>query len=409
MVSRPFLTAALVLACALAASSCSQAVGGAVACSGPLEAAGSGPAPSVHAAEAAASRYLRALAGGRSVAGMERPQNGAGGCSLRALDGWMRRVPLAQLRVVTASIGDAKPGTVDVLVTLSARLGGPPGTVSISLGQRVLEVAGGRQPRIAADLSSVRGGRPSGLAAVPDATYAVSPSGVVVSDGASAADARMALEALNGSYLAMARRYGSLGLRRPIVALLPSRQVVEQVVGYPVSPWEAGLEIQGLVFMIGPEWCCGDWRQGIVVHELAHAATRRMVLATPTSMVEGVAAYEEQNWDAAHGAPLPAYPLADAYRTGWQGTSAWGWEFSEWYRVPQRVLYLRYDDGAAVVRQVVREAGTSGLRRLARAFRAHHGVTWLSPAQLNAVFEAAIGRSFTQVEAAARSAAITGG
>ena len=48
----------------------------------------------------------------------------------------------------------------------------------------------------------------------------------------------------------------------------------------------------------------------------------------------------------------------------------------------------------------------AGLRRLCRAFRAHRGVTWLSTAQLNSVFERAIGRSFTQVEARARAATL---
>lgn len=132
-----------------------------------------------------------------------------------------------------------------------------------------------------------------------------------------------------------------------------------------------------------------------------------MVIGTPISLVEGVARYEEENWDAADGVPLPGFPLADAYRSGWNGASAWQWEFSEWYRVSQTALERRYFDGAAVVREVIREAGVRGLRALSRAFRARHGVTWLTSAQLNAVFKAGIGRSFTQVEAAAQAATIS--
>lgn len=367
-VIRSCVTVIAMLACAMAAGACTQASGHQAGCSGPLQASASGRAPSDGPAQAMVSRYLHALSSRRPVATMEQPANGAGACSLRALDRWLRGIPVARLQVVTTTVGGAPGGITDVLATLSARLGTPPGTISINLGQRMLAVSGGSSPRIAADVSSVRVGIPAGLAALPHATYAVSPSGVVVSDGASAADARMALAALDGSYLTMARRYGGLGLRHPVVALLPSRQVAERLVGYQISPWEAGMEIQGLVLMIGPEWCCGDYRQGIVVHELAHAATRRMVLGTPISLVEGVARYEEQNWDNAHGAPYPGYLLAGAYRSGWSGTSAWGWEFQEWYRVSAVALRQRYDDGAAVVREVVRDAGVAGLRRLCRAF-----------------------------------------
>lgn len=60
----------------------------------------------------------------------------------------------------------------------------------------------------------------------------------------------------------------------------------------------------------------------------------------------------------------------DAYQSGWNGASAWQWEFEEWYRVSQAELRLRYSDGAVVVREVVREAGVRGLRALTRALRA---------------------------------------
>jgi hypothetical protein len=407
VVLRTLAIGVVAAALGVAAGACSDAAGVPAGCSGGLQAAGAGPAPRAGAAAALVTRYLHAVAAGRPAGGLQQAVNPAGACSLRWLDGWLRGVPIARLTVIAVPIGGASAGTVDVLATLSARLGRPPGTVAISLGQRVLEVAGRDHPRIAADVTSVRGSRPSGLAAIPHATYQVSGSGVVVSDGATHADARLALAALDGSYMTMARRYGALALPHPIVALLPSRLAAEHLVGYPISPWEAGMEIQGLVLMIGPEWCCGGYRQGIVVHELAHAATRRMVIGTPVSMVEGVARYEEENWDSAHGLPLPDFPLADAYRAGWDGASAWQWEFQEWYRVSQSALRLRYADGAAVVREVVREAGVRGLRALTRAFRAHRGVTWLTRAQLNAVFKAGTGRTFTQIEAAAQRAAVS--
>ncbi|MGN6379743.1 MAG: hypothetical protein ACTHNU_12380, partial [Gaiellales bacterium] len=203
------------------------------------------------------------------------------------------------------------------MATITARLGRPPGTIPISLGQRVLAVSGGAQPKIVADISRGHGASFDGLAAIPHARFAVGHAGVVISDGAPPADSRLALAAVDGAYPGLARRYGATALPAPIVVIVPSRKAAEGVVGYPISQWEAGSEYGGLVILVRPEWCCGPFSQGIVVHELTHAATRLMVVGDPISLVEGVARYEEQRWDAAHGAPYPTSDLSAAYLRGW--------------------------------------------------------------------------------------------
>ncbi|MGN6379114.1 MAG: hypothetical protein ACTHNU_09205, partial [Gaiellales bacterium] len=135
---------------------------------------------------------------------------------------------------------------------------------------------------------------------------------------------------------------------------------------------------------------------------------RLMVVGDPISLVEGVARYEEQRWDAAHGAPYPTSDLSAAYLRGWNAGAAWQWGFSQWYDVPEAERRLRYQDGAAVLREVVREAGVRGLRRLAATLRADRGQGWFPAPRLNAAFRRAIGQSFDAVERRARAATLAG-
>jgi hypothetical protein len=405
---RPWALVALLTVTALATGCAS---GGAAAdtagCSGKLLAPMSVPRPSAAAAQRAASAYIRALAAGRPASGMERPADGAGRCSLARMHGWLSGIPIARVRVTSVRIGNAGRGTAAVLVTITARLGKPPGTIWVSLGQRALAVSGGPQPKIVADISHLRDTSSDGLAAIPRATYAVGRSGVVVSDGAPAGDTRNALAAIDQAYPMLARRYAAARLDDPIVIIVPNRQVGEDIAGYPMSTWEAGSELGGLILLVRSGWCCGQAvKQGIVVHELTHAATRALDPGTPISLIEGLARNEEQRWDTAHGHPYSTADLAAAYERGWHAAGAWQWPFSTWYDVSQEQLALRYQDGAAVVREVVREAGLRGLRRLAATLRADGGQGWFPEPLLNTAFRAAIGVSFDEVEQRARAATI---
>ena len=404
---RPWTLVALLAVAAVAAGcSSSGAVAGTAGCSGKLLAPVAGARPSAAAAQRAASAYMHALTAGRPGSAMEQPVDGAGRCSLARMRDWLAGIPIARARITSVWIGDAGRGTASVLVTITARLGRPPGTIWISLGQRAFAVSGGPQPKIVADISHLKDTSTDGLAAIPRATYAVGRSGVVVSDGAPARDVHLALSAVDQAYPMLTRRYLSTRLDDPIVIIVPNRQTGENIVGYPISTWEAGSELGGLILLIRPDWCCGAFRQGIVVHELTHAATRALDPGTPISLIEGLARYEEQRWDVAHGIIYPTQDLAAAYDRGWHAASAWQWPFSAWYDVGPQRLAVQYQDGAAVVREVVREAGLRGLRRLAATLRADGGQGWFPPPRLNAAFRAAIGVSFDQIERRAKAATI---
>jgi hypothetical protein len=401
------LAGLLVVTAVAAGCASGGAVAGAARCSGTVLAPVPGPRPSAAAAQRVASAYMRSLTAGRPASGVEKPVDGAGRCSLARMRGWLAGIPIARAHITTAWIGNADSGTAAVLVTITARLGKPPGTIWISLGQRALAVSGGPRPKIVADISHVEDTSSDGLAAIPQATYAVGRSGVVVSDGAPAGDTRNALAAIDQAYPMLARRYAAGRLADPIVIIVPNRQVGESIAGYPISTWEAGSEQGGLILLVRSGWCCGQTdKQGIVVHELTHAATRALDRGTPISLIEGLARYEEQRWDTAHGYPYPTAGLAAAYRRGWRAAGAWQWPFSTWYDVSQPQLEVRYQDGAAVVREVVRESGVPGLRRLAASLRADGGQGWFPHSLLNTAFRTAIGVSFDQIEQRAQAATI---
>ena len=372
-------------------------------CRGPWHAI-SEQAPTGRAAAAAASTYLRALARRRPAP--TAPQRTRDCRSLQTLRAWLLRVPVERLHVVAVPIGSAGPHAIAVLTTLTARLGHAPGTIPISLGQRVLAVGGGERPSVEADISLQHGAARDGLAAVQDAAYLVGRAGVVVSEGP-AADARMARNVLDQVYPRLRRRYGAGQLPDPIVVIVPNLRIAEAVIGTVVTRYDAGIELGGLVVLIEPTWCCGAvQREGIVAHELTHAAARGLV-SGPISLIEGVARYEEENWDAAHGAALSTADLAAAYRRGWSSLARWQSGLNLWYQVPGAELDLRYFDGAAIVREVVRDSGLRGLRRLAIAFdRNPEG--YYPRAALDRAFRHATGRSFATVVAGAHARTLAG-
>jgi hypothetical protein len=71
--------------------------------------------------------------------------------------------------------------------------------------------------------------------------------------------------------------------------------------------------------------------------------------------------------------------------------------------------WLAYEDGAAIVRALVRDGGDAGLRRLGAAFR-HDGLSGrFTAAQVNRAFRRAVGRSFADVAAQARAETVAAG
>ena len=393
-------------AAALMVSGCSSGSAAAVApgC-GSGQHSPSGGTPHRRAAAATAAAYLRAAASHRPISDLSQPGDTAACTALHTLATWLGGIPARHLHVAAVPIGSAGHDAVAVLATMHARLGHAPGTVSVSLGQRVLAVAGGAHPRVTNDLSAARGTSQDGLAAVPGATYLVGRSGVVVSAGTPARDGELARRVMDMVYPRLARTFHGRRLPAPLVVIVPQWQTAEDVIGTQVPQYDAGIEYDGIVALLEPQWCCGRvHREGIVVHELTHAAASNLV-GGPRSMVEGVARYEEENWDAAHGAPLSLRSLASAYRTGWSSAASWQSGLDLWYDVSGDQLDLRYLDGAAIVRQVVAHSGLAGLRRLALALDAY-----LSPyypvGKLNRAFLRATGETFAQAAARAHAATI---
>lgn len=385
--------AALLLVPAALAGCSSHAAAAPVSCAGPISPAASAAAPSQAAAASTAAAYLRSLGEHHPRLSLERPATAAARCSIDHLRSWLGGIPIQHLQVIAEPIGSLDAHSVAVLATLSARLGNSPGTTSISLGQRELAISRGTHPVVTDDISVEKAVASDGLASIPKATYAVGRSGVIASDGAPAADVRLALNAMEDSYPALTHRYGSSNLPSPLVMLVPDWHTAELVEGVPVARRDAGVETNGLVVLVEGSWCCGIAKSGIVVHELTHAAARAMLRVAPRSLVEGVARYQEQQWDAAHGYTWRLDGLAAAYRRGWSDSTPWQSGLGLWYDVSPSELALRYNDGATVVRAIIAHSGVAGLKRFAASLgRGDSG--YFSPARLNAAAKSATGETF---------------
>ncbi len=105
----------------------------------------------------------------------------------------------------------------------------------------------------------------------------------------------------------------------------------------------------------------------MLVHELTHVASAPLVAGGPLSLVEGVARYEEQQYAIAAGLDWPFRYLAAAYERGYPSLARWRWTFGHWMLRGAAPTWLAYEDGAAIVRAVLRDGGDAGLRRLAAA------------------------------------------
>ena len=350
--------------------------------------------------------YLRALAHHRPAGRYEAPPVRAARCSLDRLAAWLGRVPVASLNVTAVPVRGGGRDGVTVEVTLSARL--LAGGTRVGLGQRVLSVAAvsGRAV-VRADVTATAsvGAAQDGLAALGGLRYRVGRSAVVAYQSGADAPAAVASRVADAVWPALERRFGRSP--RPVIVIAPSWGAASRVAGVPVSRWEAGVELNGLVLLIEPAWlCCGGsvFEQGLVVHELTHVATAGQVGGTPISLVEGIARLEEERYDAAHGAAYPEQTLAAAYTSGWSSENAWSQLGSVWYEVGGQELERRYLDGAAVLDAVQRDGGPAAVTRLERALRAQGlraSTGLLSAAQLSAAFSAATGRTFAAVVAQA--------
>jgi hypothetical protein len=386
----------MMLAAAVAAG-CSA--GHAETFSTPLQPAGSAPA----AATRAAVRYLHALAARQPAAALAAPETAAQRRSLGALTRWLGAIPVAHLRVVAVPISTRPPDAASLLVSLRARLGRGAASTYVSLGQRRILVrrrAGAW--RVAADLSARPGSgvAPGGLAAVPRASYAAGANAVVVNAARASPGEVSQVRAAARTLPRLVARYGPPGgVRTPVIVLVPGWGRAESIAGISFPHEATAAEYHGLVFVDVPEWRrWGDVRgRGVVVHELTHVASGRLLRGAPLSLLEGLARYEEEGYDRRAGAPTSVALLAAAYRRGYPTIDRWGWALRNGWQLHGRVrVEVAYEDAAAVTRAVIAGDGVDGVRRLARAFR-REGGGWFSHARVRAAFLTALGRPFAAV------------
>jgi hypothetical protein len=332
--------------------------------------------------------------------------------------GYMRRlesrVRLAELRVHVSTLSSHRRSET-VLATASARLGRLPGTAWVGLGQRalVLRRSGGRL-RVVADVT--RGGRYSvgrdGAAAMPRRSrFRVGRQVVVVSaPDVPAAEAAEAVRVADRVLPGLIARYRLPGRhpRAPVIFMVDSWNAAQRVSGVPMPHEAVGAEYAGLVYLEAPEWLRVDaaGRDALLVHELTHVASAALVKGCPLSLIEGVARYEEQRYAVAAGAGWPFRYLAAAYRRGYPSIQRWGWTFGHWMLRKPLATWLAYEDGAAIVRALVRDGGDAALRRLGAAFRGDGAVGRYTAAQVDRAFRRAVGRSFAAVAAQARAETI---
>jgi hypothetical protein len=365
--------------------------------------AGGGSSSSVSAASTHAARPP-AFAGVRQVVAHY----------LRVRD---RRVPIALLRVHVTRLARSGP-TETVLATASARLGRQPGTAWVALGQRALVIRrrAGRL-HVVADVTR-GGGYPVGQdgagAMPPRSRYTAGRHVVVISapDVPAAAAAEVARVA-NRELPGLVARYRLPGRnpRAPVIFMTDSWDAAQRVSGVPMPHEAVGAEYAGQIYLDVPGWSrqAVVERDALLVHELTHVASAALVAHCPLSFVEGVARYEEQRYAVAAGAVWPFRYLAAAYEHGYPSIRRWRWTFGHWMLRRPLATWLAYEDGAAIVRALVRDGGDAGLRRLGAAFRRDGLSGRFTAAQVNRAFRRSVGRSFAEVAAQARAETIAVG
>jgi hypothetical protein len=275
-------------------------------------------------------------------------------------------------------------------------------------GRRVLLRRGPDGWRVAADETRRPGSGVArdGLSAIPNARYVTGANALVVNAAGAPAAAVTSAELGAAAFPRLVSRYARPAFdRTPIIFLLRDWGQAEGIAGVSFPHEVVGAEYRGLVFLDFPIWDRADeiGAQGVVVHELTHLASAGLVRGTPLSLVEGLARYEEDEYDRRMGAPRSSAQLAGAYRAGYPTVTRWGWAiYNQWQLHATLPIQLAYDDGAAVTRAVLSRDGLAGLRRLAAGFR-RAGGGWFSPERLRTIFRRALHEPFAAVIARAHA------
>jgi len=395
---------AILVAAALAAG-CSSGRAAPVSSAPPSPSA----APAGPTARSVALRYFHRAVAHRPTRGLTKPRTPADRRSLRTLERWLRSIPAHDVDGVAVSLRSRSPRTASVLVTMRGRLSRGPGNAVVGFGGRLMLLRRGPDGwRVVADETRRPGSGVArdGLSAVPNARYVTSPNALVVNAaGAPGTDVTRA-ELGAAAFPRLVSRYARAGFdRTPVIFLLRDWRQAEGIAGVSFPHEVVGAEYRGLVFLDVPIWSRADeiGARGVVVHELTHLTSAGLVRGTPLSLVEGLARYEEDEYDRRMGAPRSSSLLAGAYRGGYPTVARWGWAISNrWQLHSPLPVQLAYDDGAAVTRAVITRDGLAGLRRLAAGFR-REGGGWFSPVRLRTIFRRALHERLAAVIARAHA------
>jgi hypothetical protein len=352
------------------------------------------------------SAYLRAITDHRATGRYTEPGTAWQRRSLARLERWLGGVPARDLRIDTTSLGRDDPRTAGVIVSLAAPLAPDPPTAEVNIGQLALLVRQDNDGRwrVAADLTSRESRllRGDGLEAVRDARFVVGSSSVVIDATGREPDSfssGLARRVTDDVLPGLSRRYR--GPRRAVIYLTTDWKQAARIVpgDYPNEP--TGVTFKGIVILNDAQWrYWGDpGAQGVIVHELTHLETERLMAGAPTSLAEGLAQYEQDRYLHRHHSGMPLAAIGRAYRRGFPTAERWRSADVEWGLRSLLAIQLSYDDAEAMVRTVlVRHGGMAALRRLATGFAGRRQSSGYSLDAVRAVFRTALGVPLLQVE-----------
>ena len=268
--------------------------------------------------------------------------------------------------------------------------------------------------RVAADLT--RGGTYSllqdGVAGMPPHSRFTTGRRVVVvsAPGVPAAEAAEVVAVADRALPGLIARYRLPGsaVLPPVIFMTGSWAGASRVAGVPMPHEAVGAEYQGLVYLKTSAWAetPAVQRDSVLVHELTHVASAAARRGRPAQPGRGRGPLRGAAVRPGRRVGWPFRYLAAAYERGYPSLARWRWTFGHWMLRRAEPTWLAYEDGAAIVRAVLRDGGDAGLRRLAAAFRRDGVAGRFTAAQVDRAFRAAVGRSFAAVAAQARAQTI---
>jgi hypothetical protein len=235
---------------------------------------------------------------------------------------------------------------------------------------------------------------------------------VVYAASRDGADARTILSTADAVAPRLFARYGGGGAaRRPLVFLVDNRRQGERLahvdLGKVRTP--AGFQYSSFAYVDLPQWRGLEpvLQRSMVMHELTHVATRPALSGAPHSLLEGIAMYEESEYIRAFEKQVNLDPIAVLYyHHAFPSLRLWERRETDWGLTNVRAIGLTYLDALAITHVIVGRFGRAGVLRLGAAFRAEHVRRDFTAGQVELAFRRALGVSFADVAAHARTWAI---